>query len=123
VWLRPLPACSKVLPFAGCMPCQAGQHSAAPAGLTAQAGLLTRPLALVSRPAGTIAERGQDEVYKRAGLLSQADDAAAPQAAAGGSSSGPMTCMVCLSDVPASKATAMDCGHLFCNDCWREHMR
>jgi hypothetical protein len=37
--------------------------------------------------------------------------------------SGAVTCMVCLSDVRPSDATAMSCGHAFCNGCWKEHMR
>ncbi|PSC75216.1 putative E3 ubiquitin-ligase ARI1 isoform X2 isoform A [Micractinium conductrix] len=71
---------------------------------------------------GTIAERGQDEVYKRAGLLSQSDEAVGT--AAGAPPPGAdVACLVCMCDVPAGEATAMGCGHTFCNDCWREHMR
>lgn len=72
---------------------------------------------------GTIAERGQEEVYRRAGLLSQSEEAAAYAAAAATGSSGTTSCLVCMSDVPTTQATAMDCGHIFCNECWREHMR
>ena len=138
---------------------------------------------------GTIAERGQEEVYKRAGLLSQADEAFASAADCSGSGQvrrhGPwaaaaaveigggkgigsllggaggaawevlaaawqlphsrgaarhrthahpspalplpcaaqVTCLVCMSDVAPGEATTMECGHTFCNDCWREHMR
>lgn len=34
-----------------------------------------------------------------------------------------VTCMVCMSEVAPAEATTMECGHTFCNDCWREHMR
>lgn len=71
---------------------------------------------------GTIAERGQEEVYKRAGLLSQAEESF-PAAAVGSSGSSEVTCMVCMCDVAPAEATTMECGHTFCNDCWREHMR
>lgn len=27
-----------------------------------------------------------------------------------------------MSDVGPSEATSMDCGHAFCNDCWRQHL-
>eukprot|EP00887_Chlorella_sp_A99_P003167 scaffold9.g3167.t1 len=70
---------------------------------------------------GTIAERGQEEVYKRAGILSRADDAGGTSA--GASSSDMVNCLVCMSEVRVAEATAMDCGHVFCNDCWREHLR
>lgn len=62
-------------------------------------------------------------MYRRAGLLSQSEEAAAYAAAAATGSSGTTSCLVCMSDVPTTQATAMDCGHIFCNECWREHMR
>ncbi|KAF7840909.1 putative E3 ubiquitin-protein ligase ARI1 isoform X1 [Senna tora] len=30
-------------------------------------------------------------------------------------------CEICIEDVPSDKATRMDCGHIFCNNCWTEH--
>lgn len=63
---------------------------------------------------GTIAERGQDEVYRRAALLPRA--AAPPTTPAG-------TCGVCLCEVGPEASTAMDCGHSFCRGCWRQHLR
>ncbi|XP_010941706.1 probable E3 ubiquitin-protein ligase ARI2 isoform X1 [Elaeis guineensis] len=36
-------------------------------------------------------------------------------------SSSPITCGICFEDVAPSKATAMDCGHCYCNDCWTQH--
>ena len=32
-----------------------------------------------------------------------------------------MECQCCFCEVPASEATAMQCKHAFCNDCWRQH--
>lgn len=81
------------------------------------------PTLPTNRLPGTIAERSQEEVYKRAGLISQADDAPGPAAAAGAGPAGQVFCMVCMCDVGPAEATTMECGHTFCNDCWREHMR
>ena len=61
-------------------------------------------------------------MYRRAGLLPQSPDGAAPMQAAS-SPGAAVCCVVCMSDVPPSQATTMDCGHAFCNGCWREHMR
>ncbi|KAG1348161.1 RBR-type E3 ubiquitin transferase [Cocos nucifera] len=36
-------------------------------------------------------------------------------------SSSPITCGICFEDVAPSKATSMDCGHSYCNDCWTQH--
>ena len=90
-------------------------------------------LHLLIPAAGTLAEREPDEVYKRAGLLPQSEDASAAgsgrgagagaASSRGGGGSREITCMVCMSDVAPAGATTMECGHTFCNDCWREHMR
>ncbi len=32
-----------------------------------------------------------------------------------------MACGCCFCDVPAAQATAMECGHTFCNSCWAQH--
>ena len=32
-----------------------------------------------------------------------------------------LECQCCFCEVPAAEATAMQCGHAFCNDCWRQH--
>ncbi|CAL9158720.1 unnamed protein product [Musa hybrid cultivar] len=38
-----------------------------------------------------------------------------------GSSTAVITCNVCFEDVAVLDATKMDCGHLFCNDCWTQN--
>lgn len=83
--------------------------------------LLERLIQAALPPAGTIAERGQEEVYRRVGL----PDGAAPisQAGAAPAPGARVACGVCLSDVAAAEVTAMECGHAFCNACWREHLR
>ncbi|GLT43042.1 hypothetical protein SLA2020_170160 [Shorea laevis] len=37
------------------------------------------------------------------------------------SSSCTITCEICIEEVSGDKATRMDCGHCYCNDCWTEH--
>ncbi|KAK9807646.1 hypothetical protein WJX72_005259 [[Myrmecia] bisecta] len=34
-----------------------------------------------------------------------------------------LTCQVCFGDAEPGDMTAMDCGHAFCNACWRHHFR
>ncbi|XP_038970263.1 probable E3 ubiquitin-protein ligase ARI1 isoform X2 [Phoenix dactylifera] len=36
-------------------------------------------------------------------------------------SSSAITCNICFEDVAPNAATAMGCGHCYCNDCWTEH--
>ncbi|KAJ8506710.1 hypothetical protein OPV22_007596 [Ensete ventricosum] len=38
-----------------------------------------------------------------------------------GSSTAVITCNICFEDVAVLDATKMDCGHLFCNDCWTQN--
>ncbi|GKV24347.1 hypothetical protein SLEP1_g33972 [Rubroshorea leprosula] len=37
------------------------------------------------------------------------------------SSSCTIMCEICIEEVLGDKATRMDCGHCYCNDCWTEH--
>ena len=32
-------------------------------------------------------------------------------------------CRVCFTDTEQAETTSMDCGHAFCNDCWRQHFK
>ena len=34
-----------------------------------------------------------------------------------------VTCTICYDDVPISDTTAIECGHRFCNRCWREGLK
>ncbi|KAL5987145.1 hypothetical protein ACLOJK_041141 [Asimina triloba] len=36
-------------------------------------------------------------------------------------SQSPVTCNICFDNVSGDAVTTMDCGHCFCNGCWREH--
>lgn len=38
------------------------------------------------------------------------------------SSSRLVTCAICYTDYPASEMTGLDCGHVFCEDCWNGHL-
>ena len=64
----------------------------------------------------TLAERGDEDVYKRAGVLPRAPEAAASLA---GQDS---TCQVCFSEMRDGEAIAMSCGHTFCATCWQQHI-
>lgn len=63
----------------------------------------------------TIAERGDEEVYKRAGVLPRAPDAASAMVQ-------DATCGVCFSEMRDGEAVAMSCGHTFCASCWQQHV-
>jgi ariadne-1 len=66
-------------------------------------------------------------VYRAAGLAGSDGGAGAPtatgsQPAAAASSSGAVTCSVCMCDAPAGECSTNSCGHAFCDDCWRGHL-
>ncbi len=46
-----------------------------------------------------------------------------PGCAAGGAASDEVTCGTCFCDVESGEATEMECGHVFCNGCWRQHCK
>jgi hypothetical protein len=56
------------------------------------------------------------------------DDRAASVRSTSNSSHGPagddgeVECGTCFCNVPREEATAMECGHAFCDDCWRQHL-
>jgi ariadne-1 len=82
-----------------------------------------------------LGDRGEDAVYKAAGLAtapSSAADAAAAAGAASAAAAAPsssrgkdaaaVTCGVCMCETPAGECSTNSCGHAFCNDCWRGHL-
>jgi ariadne-1 len=36
---------------------------------------------------------------------------------------GPVTCGVCMSELPAAQCSVNSCGHAYCDDCWRGHLQ
>jgi hypothetical protein len=40
-----------------------------------------------------------------------------------GDSTAEIACGTCFCEVEPQDTTTMDCGHTFCNDCWRQHCR
>ncbi|MEW5311065.1 MAG: hypothetical protein WDW38_002808 [Sanguina aurantia] len=78
---------------------------------------------------GTLSEHGPEALYRAAGVM---DDSIAQLDQAGGSSSSSreepagdtlVQCMTCFTDVSKGLTSTMDCGHVFCNDCWLQHFR
>ena len=77
---------------------------------------------------GILAERGEAALFRLAGVAVRTEDGG------GGSGGAPATtsasrppgrefeCGVCMTAVPTAAATAMPCGHTFCDDCWRGHL-
>ncbi|KAG2497384.1 hypothetical protein HYH03_004542 [Edaphochlamys debaryana] len=63
-----------------------------------------------------VAERDPETVLKHAGVAVGME--AGPSGVVG-----PITCQVCYSEAEPAEATTMDCGHTFCNDCWRQHFK
>ncbi|GIL45958.1 hypothetical protein Vafri_3067 [Volvox africanus] len=65
-----------------------------------------------------VAEWDPERVLKQAGV-------AVARPSSGGSGLAPtvISCQVCFSEVEPSAATTMDCGHTYCNDCWRQHFK
>lgn len=67
---------------------------------------------------GTLADRDEETVYQAAGVTSRSEVAAIEVA-----TSGEIECGCCFCDVPVTEATTMECGHIYCNECWRQHFR
>jgi len=53
-------------------------------------------------------------------ILSHAVSSSWPRTAAGDGDE--IQCGTCFCDVPRKEATAMECGHAFCDDCWQQHL-
>lgn len=81
---------------------------------------------------GVLAERGETALFRMAGVARRSEDGgggASAEAADATTTTAafrpPGTefeCGVCMTTVPSSSATAMPCGHAFCDDCWRGHL-
>eukprot|EP01006_Ploeotia_vitrea_P016498 TRINITY_DN47199_c0_g1_i2.p1 TRINITY_DN47199_c0_g1~~TRINITY_DN47199_c0_g1_i2.p1 ORF type:complete len:407 (-),score=53.74 TRINITY_DN47199_c0_g1_i2:762-1982(-) len=56
-------------------------------------------------------DKGQEEVFKKAGIDFG-------ERGADGEEPKEVECQACFDDVPLSDAYAPSCGHFFCNDCW-----
>ena len=66
----------------------------------------------------TIAERGDTEVYKRAGVIPKESVEAS---VSGGDPQKNSLCTVCFCEMTPEDAVSMSCGHTFCSDCWKQH--
>ena len=94
-----------------------------------------------STPAGALADKGEESIFRAAGVTSRASESAAQPrglhlhdsamlpglqgtALMRGAVCRPgeeVTCGTCFCEVPIAEATSMECGHCFCNDCWGQH--
>ena len=67
--------------------------------------------------AESVVDRGEETAFADAGIVRSTDAASA-------SGTGPSMCMVCMDELTDSRQwRALGCGHRFCNDCWRGHLR
>ncbi|CAK0772066.1 hypothetical protein CVIRNUC_003925 [Coccomyxa viridis] len=64
---------------------------------------------------GIMADRGLSYLWKLANVAEE--DTSMPSIG----QSDLLECQCCFCEVAAAGATAMQCGHAFCNDCWRQH--
>ncbi|KAK9817712.1 hypothetical protein WJX72_001099 [[Myrmecia] bisecta] len=68
---------------------------------------------------GTLAERGEAQVCRLAGVTSRSEETPTQPV----SGNGEVSCGICMCDVAHEEATTMDCGHGFCNTCWLHHFQ
>ena len=66
----------------------------------------------------TLADKGVEAVFAAAGVPPPSHTGA-PRA---GPPPTPIDCTICFCPADPYEATAMACGHAFCNDCWRSHL-
>lgn len=71
----------------------------------------------VERLFAVFVERGKAKLFSEAGvsMVEYQDADTVP------SSLSTIMCEICIEEVLGDKATRMDCGHCYCNDCWTEH--
>jgi ariadne-1 len=63
---------------------------------------------------GKLADKGEEELFREAGLPSRS---ASTSYEIFTDPSPVVKCGTCLEEVPQESATRMDCGHSFCNEC------
>ncbi|KAH9695873.1 putative E3 ubiquitin-protein ligase ARI1 [Citrus sinensis] len=69
----------------------------------------------VEKLLAVLVENGKESLFNEAGVT--VIDDADPMLPL----SSMVMCDICMEEVAGDKATKMDCGHCFCNDCWTEH--
>ncbi|KAJ4716447.1 RBR-type E3 ubiquitin transferase [Melia azedarach] len=69
----------------------------------------------VEKLLAVLVEKGKASLFAEAGVTVKEDANSSPPF------SSTVMCEICMEDVSGDKATKMDCGHCFCNDCWTEH--
>ncbi|GBG68619.1 hypothetical protein CBR_g3160 [Chara braunii] len=77
---------------------------------------------------GRLGELGVDKVFQEAGIPLRTEDDSdadtptidAPSTAAA-SKDGHVYCKSCMDETAIEESTTMDCGHIFCNDCWMQY--
>ncbi|KAH9656396.1 putative E3 ubiquitin-protein ligase ARI1 [Citrus sinensis] len=69
----------------------------------------------VEKLLAVLVENGKESLFNEAGVT--VIDDADPMLPL----SSTVMCDICMEEVAGDKATKMDCGHCFCNDCWTEH--
>lgn len=62
-------------------------------------------------------------MYRVAGIALPGAQGGGGGGAAGASPSATVTCGVCMSELPRGEVSPNSCGHAFCDDCWRGHLR
>ena len=92
-------------------------------------------------PAGALADKGEESIFRAAGVTSRASERTAQPRGLHLHHSAMLlgwhgtvlmrgvvcrpgeevTCGTCFCEVPIAEATSMECGHCFCNDCWGQH--
>ncbi|CAN6459874.1 unnamed protein product [Victoria cruziana] len=70
----------------------------------------------VERLLAVLVEKGKDRLFSEAGItMSETNNKTSLSLQTS------IDCDICIEEVPSDEATAMDCGHYFCNNCWTEH--
>ncbi|KAI4318373.1 hypothetical protein MLD38_032087 [Melastoma candidum] len=64
-----------------------------------------------------LVEEGQAKLFADAGVPVSVGSCVGPPTCITSS----IMCDICMEEVPGERASRMDCGHCFCNDCWTEH--